>query len=116
MLTIARDEWLDLFQRQPKGAQALDHLHTPERLAAKQAIVAVTSAEGVDEAFIFAQHLDRHPGAPESCPMVIAFDLPMSLILSCANVRDAGSTGVARVVPRGQRAMVCQQAVGVAEF
>jgi len=46
-LKIARDECLDLFEGQPEGAQALDHLHAPQCLFAKQAVVALAAAQGV---------------------------------------------------------------------
>jgi hypothetical protein len=43
-LKIASDACSDLFEGQPEEAQALDHLHTPERFLPKQAVVALTAA------------------------------------------------------------------------
>ena len=43
-LKIAPDEGSDLFEGQPEGAQALDHLHTPDRFFTKQTVVALTPA------------------------------------------------------------------------
>ena len=43
-LKIAPDEGSDLLEGQPEGAQALDHLHTPDRFFTKQAVVTLTPA------------------------------------------------------------------------
>ncbi|HEX6554115.1 MAG TPA: hypothetical protein VF026_15225 [Ktedonobacteraceae bacterium] len=67
---IARDEGSDLFQGQPEGSQALDRLHTPDRFIAKQAVVALAPALGVEEpeVLVVAQDFDRHAGALGELP------------------------------------------------
>ena len=83
-LKVSCDEGPKLFEGQAQRAQALDHLHTPERVFAKQAVVALATALGGEkpEVLVLAQNFDRHAGARESCPMVIVCDRNIYLYLS----------------------------------
>lgn len=62
MLKIATNKCSNLFEGQSEGPQALDHLHTPDRFLSKQAVVALTATQGIEESkvFIVAQKIDRH--------------------------------------------------------
>ncbi len=66
MLTRAGEKCSNLFEGQSEGAQALDHLHAPQCFFAKQAVVALAPAPGVEEPEILvgAQDFDRHARAP----------------------------------------------------
>ena len=65
-LPRALDERLNLFEGQPQGAQALDHLHTSEGFFPKEAVVALATApRGKEaEALVGAQHFDGYTRAP----------------------------------------------------
>ncbi len=60
------DNFLDLFQSQPQRTQTLGFVDTPQGPLVKKAIVAFAAVKRDDKtpAFIFAQDLDRHTGAP----------------------------------------------------
>ena len=66
LVKVGGTQFLDLFQGQPERAQAPDHLQAPEGGFVEQPVVAVTSAEPVDqsEALVFAERPDRHAGSP----------------------------------------------------
>ena len=69
-LTVGCGEGLNRFEGQSQGAQPLDHLHTPHRFFAKQAVVALAAAKGIEEPqiLVLAQDFDRHAGAPGELP------------------------------------------------
>src|SRR5205823_4932114 len=69
-LKIAHDERLDLSEGQSQRSQTLDHLHTPDCFFAKEAVVALTAAQGVEEpeVLVVAQDFDRHAGAAGELP------------------------------------------------
>jgi hypothetical protein len=65
-LKVACGENLKFLHGESQGAQALDHLHTPERFFPKQTVVALAAAQGVEEPeiLVFAQDFDRDASAP----------------------------------------------------